>query len=378
MNTFIPLALPDFDETEAAALRGVLESQRWSVGEQILALEREASAHARCVGAVGVNSGTSALTIALQALGIGPGDEVIVPAFTFVGSVNAILAAGAAPVLVDVDPQTLQIDPNAVESMIGPRTRAVMAVHLYGRSADVFSLRSLTQVHELALIEDACEALGATCDGHPVGAIGDIGAYAFFPNKVVAAGEGGVILVRDTDVLTRCRQLRNQGFDPVSGTYHQDLPGVSARMSEWHAAIASVQFARLDAALARRQRLADYYAALLVGDARIEPSVASDLTDRVSWFTYPIRLSPELAMHRDAVISRLIAAGIGSNRYFSPVHQLPFHRGRHRCAPLPISDDIGRRCLALPLHASMQEGDVAHVCATLRNVLQHLLAGVKS
>lgn len=365
MSDAIPLALPEFDQAEEQALRDVLQSRRWSVGPQIEAFESEIAAHAACRGAVGVNSGTTALTLAMQALGIGPGDEVIVPAFTFVGSVNAVLAAGAAAVLVDVDAGTLQIDAAEVEKAIGPRTRAVMAVHLYGRAADLAALSTLTRSRGLHLIEDACEALGATDQGRPVGALGDVGAYAFYPNKSVAAGEGGVVLAHDEEVLRRCRQLRNQGFDPGSGTWHAALPGISARLSEWHAAIARAQLARLEASMARRWRVAETYAAHFADDPRIACSVPVRSTERIAWFTYPVRLRADLAAHRDAVIDGLRAQGIGCNTYFTPVHHLPFHRGRHRCLPTPVTDDVGRRCLALPLHGGLTDDDVARVCAAV-------------
>ncbi|MCB1552998.1 MAG: DegT/DnrJ/EryC1/StrS family aminotransferase [Xanthomonadales bacterium] len=372
MNDAIPLALPEFDESERQALREVLESRRWSVGPQIEAFESEIAAHARCRGAVGVNSGTTALTLAMQALGIGRGDEVIVPAFTFVGSVNAVLAAGASPVLVDVSADTLQIDPGAVDAAIGPRTRAVMAVHLYGRAAPIDALLDLTRARGVKLIEDACEALGATCAGQPVGALGDAGTYAFYPNKSVAAGEGGVVLAQDEDVLRRCRQLRNQGFDPRSGTWHASLPGISARLSEWHAAIARAQLARLDGSMARRRQVAESYAACLAAEARVEPSVPVALAERVAWFTYPIRLRADLASCRDTVMAGLRQAGIACNPYFTPVHHLPFHRGRHRSLPTPVSDDVGRRCLALPLHAGLGGIDVARICAALTQLLDRL------
>lgn len=369
MNTVLPLAMPSFDEAELEALGRVLASRRWSVGPELDAFEAEIAAHAGCVGAVGVNSGTSAITLGLQALGIGRGDEVVVPAFTFVGSVNAILATGASPVLVDVDRNSLQIDPTSVVEALGPATRAVMAVHLYGRAADITALQALTRPRGLALIEDACEALGATLHGRPVGALGDVGSYAFYPNKAVAAGEGGVILAHDPEVLRRCRQLRNQGFDPATASYHADLPGMSARLSEWHAAIARVQLARLDAAMASRQQVACWYAARLAQESRIASSVPGALPDRVSWFTYPIVLAGELAARRDAVIEGLRTAGIGCNTYFTPVHHLPFHRDRHRKLPTPVTDDVGRRCLALPLHTGMSMRDVDRVCSELGAVL---------
>ncbi|MEZ5442176.1 MAG: DegT/DnrJ/EryC1/StrS family aminotransferase, partial [Lysobacterales bacterium] len=312
---------------------------------------------------------TMALQIALEALRIGLGDEVIVPAYTFVGPVNAILAAGAAPVLVDVDPKTLNIDPASVADAIGPRTRAIMPVHLFGRPAAMQPLRALASAHELRLIEDACEAAGAADAQGPVGQHGDFACFAFYPNKSVAAGEGGMLVTDDAELALRARQLRNQGLDPLSGKAIDDHPGHSARLSEWHAAIGRVQLQRLARILAQRASVADLYRARLAEDPRFELPALAGPGERLSWFTWPLRLAPELAHRRDALIQALRAAGIGCNTYFTPVHQLPYHRGRHRQVALPVSDDIGRRCLAVPLHGQMGAAEVDRVCEALDRLL---------
>lgn len=372
MQAEVPLACPEYDQAEADALLAVLHSRRWSVGPALQGFEEGMAALSGRAHAVGVSSGTMALQIALEALGVGPGDEVIVPAYTFVGPVNAVLGAGAEPVLVDVDPHTLHIDPAAAAAAIGPRTRALMPVDLFGRPLSMAPLLQIASRHGLWLVDDACEAAGAGDAAGPVGRHGDIACFAFYPNKSVSVGEGGMLVTDDPALALRARQLRNQGSDPLSGEAIEDLPGHSARLSEWHAAVGNVQLQRLEGSLARRERVAEMYRLRLAGDERLTlpPPAAPD--QRMAWFTWPLRLAPELAPHRDAVIARLRAQGIGCNTYFTPVHHLPFHRGRHRHGPLPVSEDVGRRCLAVPLHPGMGEAMVDQVCTILQGVLSAL------
>lgn len=370
----IPLAWPSYEQAELEALQQVLHSRRWSVGPQLLALEAECAALAGCRHGIGVNSGTIGLQIALEALRIGAGDEVIVPAYTFVGSINAIVAAGAQPVLVDIDRHSMNLDPSSVQAALGPKVKAIMAVHLFGRLAPMHELSALAGAANLRLIEDACEAAGAQQAGQSAGGLGDIGCYAFYPNKPIAAGEGGMLLTQDADLALRCRQLRNQGFDPASGTYLDDHHGHSARLSEWHAALARVQLQRLDKSLQQRAQVVEAYRARLSSDARIELSPAAVGDQRIAWFTLPLRLRHDLARHRDPLITELRRAGIGCNTYFTPIHHLPFHRGRYRQVELAVTEDIGSRCLALPLHPAMTEADIARVCDCLLQALDRLAA----
>lgn len=375
MGTEIPLACPEYDEGEAEALLAVLRSRRWSVGPALQAFEAGMAALAGRAHGVGVNSGTMALQIALEALGIGPGDEVIVPAYTFVGPVNAILAAGALPVLVDVDPISLNIDPASVEAVIGPRTRALMPVHLFGRPAPMRALMCLAAQFDLKVVDDACEAAGAGDETGPVGRHGDIACFAFYPNKPISIGEGGMLVSDSAELALRARQLRNQGNDPQTGTSIEDRPGYSARMSEWHAAVGQVQLARLEASIARREAVARLYRERLADEPRLELPAPAAPAQRIAWFTWPMRLAPRFASQRDALIAALRGQGIGCSTYFTPVHQLGFHRGRHRHGPLPVTEDIGRRCFAVPLHAGMDAAAVDQVCGRLVSLLDALDEG---
>lgn len=374
----IPLASPSWDGAEEAALLRVLRSGVWSApagGPELLAFEAEMATLTGSAGAIGVNSGTTGLQFALQALGIGPGTEVITVSYTFVGTLNAIHHAGARPVLVDIDPHTLNIDPSLIEPAITARTRAVMLVHLFGRPAEIDAVQTICKRHGLALIEDACEAPGALYRGRPVGGFGDAGVFGFYPNKPIAAGEGGMIVSNNRDLLASCRRLRNQGNDPAdSGAAEGPAagaaiglpgPGYSARLSEWHAALGRVQLQRLRTELERRRGVAEMYRERLQAHPRIEFPAPANSHTTIAWFTLPLRVRDIDRTRRDQLLDQLRAAGIACAPYFRPAHTLPIHRDQHRGVQLPITDDTGQRCLGLPLYPSMSEAQVDRVCSTL-------------
>jgi perosamine synthetase len=365
----IPLARPEVGEAELDALGRVLASRRLSVGAELLAFEQACATVAGSRGAVGVNSGSAGLTIALEALGIGPGDEVACPGYTFVGSLNAIRRSGAVPRLIDIDRHSLNLDPAALEAAIGPRLRAVMVVHLFGRPAPMDAIAAVAARHDLRIVEDACEAIGSRYRGRPVGALGDAGVFGFYPNKPVAAGEGGMIVAHEAALLQRCRQLRNQGYDPLSDSWHPRLPGHSARLSELHAAVGRVQLDRLEAALAAREQVAELYRARMVGHARIELPAPAECGDRIAWFTWPVRIRGIDAAARDRLLEALRARGIGCGPYFRPPHWLDAHRACPGAARLPVTEDIGRRSLGLPLYAAMGAAEVERVVATLESCI---------
>lgn len=385
----IPLACPTWDAAEEGALLRVLRSGVWSGpagGPELHAFEAEMAVLTGSSGAVGVNSGTVGLQFALQELGIGAGSEVITVSYTFVGTLNAIHHAGARPVLVDIDPHTLNIDPGLIEAAITARTRAVMLVHLFGRPAEIDAVLAICKRHRLALIEDACEAPGALYRGRPVGGFGDAGVFGFYPNKPIAAGEGGMIVSNNRDLLASCRRLRNQGNDPAEqvtppgapDALHDPAakaspalssPGYSARLSEWHAALGRVQLQRLHSDLERRLAVAHLYRERLQDHPRIQfPAPASSHTT-IAWFTLPLRIRGIDQIRRDQLLDQLRAAGIACAPYFRPAHTLPFHRDQHPGVQLPVTDDTGQRCLGLPLYPAMSEAQVDRVCNALSALL---------
>lgn len=369
MTEPIPLALPETGAEELAALQAVLKSGQLSRGPQLPAFEQAMARLTECQGAVGVNSGTMGLQIAMEAMGIGPGDEVIAPAYTFVGSINAIARVGASAVLVDIEPDSLNIDPNAVARAITPRTKAIMVVHLFGRPANMRALTTLARQHQLKIIEDACEAIGALSQGRPTGGLGDAGVFGFYPNKPVATGEGGMITANDPEFLRRCRQLRNQGNDTDSATRHEGLPGHSARLSELHAALGVVQLTRLQASLEKRTRVAHCYLQRLAERSELQLPPPAPAGDTLAWFTFPLRIRDIGINQRDRIMAAIQTAGVACGTYFEPVHWLAYHRGRHQEHPMPITEDIGQRCLALPLFPGMSESQVARACDALLNAL---------
>lgn len=363
----IPLARPRVGRDEVEALRGVLDSGVLSRGEALTGFEADLAALAGTRFGVGVNSGTSALQIALEALGIGAGDEVITVSYTFIGTLNAIVRCGADPVLVDIDPLTSNIDPARIDSAITDRTRAILVVHLFGRPAPMDAIRSRIEGRHIAIVEDACEAIGARWQGRPVGGLGEAGTFGFYPNKPIATGEGGMITLNDADLRTRCRQLRNQGLDPVSGTRHPSRAGLSARLSELQAAVGRVQVERMSESLAERARIAARYLERLDGLAGLElPAPAAD-GDTISWFTFPLRVADQAS--RDRIRSTLAERGVETGIYFEPAHRFPPYAAAGLRHPLPVTEAIGSRGLALPLYPGLAEGDQDRVCDALRAAL---------
>ncbi|MBY6204056.1 DegT/DnrJ/EryC1/StrS aminotransferase family protein [Halomonas denitrificans] len=360
----IPLARPRVGEDEAEALRRVLESDVLSRGEALTGFEADLAALAGTRFGIGVNSGTSALQIALEALGIGAGDEVITVSYTFIGTLNAIVRCGAQPVLVDIDPSTSNIDPAQIEAAITERTRAILVVHLFGRPAPMDAIRSRVEGRQIAIVEDACEAIGARWQGRPVGGLGDAGTFGFYPNKPIATGEGGMITVNDAELQTRCRQLRNQGLDPVTGTRHPCRAGLSARLSELQAAVGRVQVRRLDASLTERARIAERYIERLGDHEGLElPAPAAD-GDTISWFTFPLRVSDRAT--RDRVRAALAKRGIEAGIYFEPAHRFPPYDRSSLRHSLHQTETIGHRGLALPLFPGLAEDDQDRVCDAVR------------
>ncbi len=365
----IPLARPWLGREEIDALRAVVESGVLSRGGQLEAFEAGMARLTGSAGGVGVNSGTVGLQIAMEALDIGPGDEVIAPAFTFVGTINAISRTGARPVLVDVDEHTLNINPAAAEAAIGVRTRAVLVVHLFGRPAAMDELLGLSRKRGLFVIEDACEAIGARYRNRMVGSLGNAGVFGFYPNKPVATGEGGMIVADDPEFLTRCRQLRNQGMDTVTDTRHPDLPGHSARLSELHAAVGNVQLDRLEASLVRREAVAERYRRNLGEHPALRLPSPPAAHESIAWFTYPLRLREGSRDVRDRLITSMAAEGIDCGIYFEPVHRLPYHDRQHDERPLPVSESAGDQCVALPLYPHLESDQVEIVCRKLSDLL---------
>jgi perosamine synthetase len=348
----IRLAWPDVGAEELAAVAEVLESGFLTMGPRVAAFESALADTCGTTHAVAVSSGTAALHLAVRALGIGEGDEVIVPAYTFPATANAVVLAGARPVLVDVEAHTMNVDAERVYEAVTARTRAVIAVHLFGRPLDWEALQSAVPL-EVALIEDAAGALGALWRGMPCGGLGALGCLSFHPRKVVTTGEGGAVTTSDDDLADLVRSLRHHGIAP-HGSFDIPEPSTNYRLSDLQCAIGITQLARLDDLLAARRRVAEAYAERLRG---LVETPAADEGDRHGWQAYVVQLD-----RRDEALAALLAAGIEAQIGTYALHRLGAYRDQ---GPFPGAERAFERALALPLHSRLTEEEIEQVCGVL-------------
>ena len=345
-----------------AAVKRVLDSQHFVLGEDVAAFEREFAAFSGVSECIGVESGLGALELPLRAWGIGPGDEVITVANTFIATALAVSAVGAKPVLVDADPHTYLIDAVAVERAITPRTRAIIPVHLYGQTVDMDALMQLAERHGLFVLEDACQAHGARYKGKCAGSIGHAAAFSFYPGKNLgAAGDGGAVTTNDPELAERIRMLRNYG---AKIKYHHESVGFNRRLDSIQAAILRVKLPRLDGWNAARRRVAAAYADRLADLPIVLP--ATDVANEPIWHLYVIR-----AADRDGLQSRLAEAGVDTGLHYPiPMNEQKaypeFHGQR-----FPVSEGLAKQCLSLPMFAEMTEAQIN----TVTDALHEALAG---
>jgi len=375
MSPRIPLSAPDITEAEIEAVSAVLRTNSLSLGPKLEEFEDALSAYHGMPHAIAVSSGTAALHLAIRALGIGEDDEVIVPSFTFIAVANAVRYERATPLFVDIDPITLNIDPACVEVAITPRTRAIIVVHTFGVPAEMDALMQLARRHNLFVIEDACEAIGATYNGKPVGAFGDVATLAFYPNKQITTGEGGAVLTHDSHLAARIRALRNQGRYPTGDWLQHAELGYNYRLSEMACALGIVQLNRLPAILAQRAEVARRYDDSL---SPIEGIVRPPLhlpSRTISWFVYVIRLAESFSFsERDNILESLQQHGIGCARYFAPIHRQPAYAQFPGAlqAHLPVTEAIAQRTLALPFFNRLSLADTEEVVAALMSAIAQL------
>ncbi len=361
----IPLSQPSIDDDDIAAVLSVLRTPSLSMGPQVAAFESAVAAYIGAAEAVAVNSGTSGLHLALAAIGVGPGDEVITTPFSFVASANCMLYQGATPVFADIDAATLNIDPARVEARVTARTRAILAVDVFGQPAPIEALNAIADRHGLTVIQDACEAIGAERHGRRVGTQAQAAVFAFYPNKQMTTGEGGVVVTDDAALGRVLRSLCNQGRDD-NGTWMNHVRlGYNYRLDEMSAALGQSQLRRLDAMLDRRNRVAAWYAERLGELDGVQAPWVAPETTRMSWFVYVIRLDERI--DRARLMAALAADGVPSRPYFVPIHLQPLYRERFGCrlGAFPVTERIARTTLALPFFTDMTEEQVDYVCARL-------------
>jgi perosamine synthetase len=354
----IRLAWPDLGPEELSAVAQVLESGRLTMGPKVEEFEAALARACEVPYAVAVSSGTAALHLAVLALGIGEGDEVIVPAYTFPATANVVALAGARPVLVDVDPETMNLDPRGVAAAVTPRTRAVIAVHLFGRPLEWAALREAVTA-KVHLVEDAAGALGARWQGRPCGSLGVLGCLSFHPRKVVTTGEGGAVTTSSELVADAIRRLRHHGIEP-RGPFRIASAGLNYRLSDVLCAIGIPQVERLAELLEARRRLASVYSGRLSGLAELPEAAPGDTH---GWQAYVVCLD-----RRDEALAALRGAGIEAQIGTYALHRLAAYRDH---GPFPGADAAFERALALPFHSRITEHEVERVAEILDKVVSH-------
>ncbi len=365
----IDLSAPWLDEREEQLVTDVLLSGRLSLGPTI---DRFEEAFAEAVGAphaAAVSSGTAGLHLLCVAAGVGPGDEVITTPYSFVASANCAIYEGATPVFADVDARTLNLDPGAVEAAITERTKAVVAVDIYGYPCELDELRAICDRHGLVLIQDACEALGARYRGEPVGSQGPSAVFAFYPNKQITTGEGGMVTTHSEDEHRLLISLRNQGRADGGGWLDHARLGFNYRLDDVRSAIGLGQLEKLEEILAGRATVAARYDALLSDVPGLELPCSDDAEHVRSWFVYVVAL-PE-SSDRERVIADLDTRGVQTARYLPCIHLQAYMRERYgfREGLCPVAEAASRRTLALPFHTRLDEDDQAYVASALREAL---------
>jgi perosamine synthetase len=365
----VPLSKPDIGVAEIDAVVEVLRSSQLSLGPKLKEFESAMATYAGVAHGVAVSSGTAGLHLALLAVGIGQGDEVIVPSFTFIAVANAVRYVGAVPVFVDIDPHTLNADPGCVEAAVTSRTRALLVVHTFGYPAPLSELMAIARRHGLPVIEDACEALGSQYRDRPVGSFGDVGVFAFYPNKQITTGEGGVVVTEDAKLAREMRALRNQGRYESDDWLQHSILGYNYRLSEMQCALGVVQMTRLPEILARRRSVAAMYRRRLAGhrQLRLPPQAGEGI--QLGWFVYVVQLETQVFAARDAIFRRMQAGGIQCGRYFAPIHLQPAYTSSAPHLEFPVTEAVSRTTLALPFFSAMMEGQVDYVCAYLLEAL---------
>jgi perosamine synthetase len=366
----IPLARPWLDEREEELVLEVLRSGRLSLGPWIERFEARLAERVGAPYAAAVSSGTAGLHMLCHLAGIAPGDEAITSPLSFVASANCFILEGATPVFADVDPVTLNLDPASVEAAITERTRAIVAVDMFGYPCELDELRAIAHRHGLVLIEDACEALGAEYKGRPLGSHGVPAVFAFYPNKQLTTGEGGVVVTHSEEEWRQLVSLRNQGRSYAGGGwFHHVRVGFNYRWTDLQAAVGIAQLEKLDRILELRAAAARRYSELLEDLVGVEPLSADDGDHRRSWFVYVVELADDL--ERDRVMSELRHEGIGTAEYVPCVHLQPYMRERYgfREGLCPIAERVAARTIALPFYTQLESEDQKRVVDVLRTAV---------
>ncbi len=368
----IPLSSPDVSEAEIDAVVEVLRDRQLSLGPRLKAFEQAVAEYAGTRHAVAVSSGTAALHLAVRGLGWGAGDEVVTTPFSFISSSNCLLFEGITPIFADIDPGTWDLDPAAAESVITDKTRGLLPVDVFGRPCPMDAYLDIASRHGLDVLEDSCEAIGTTSNGRAAGSRAKAGAYAFYPNKQITTGEGGMLITDDEGLAMLADSMRNQGRGEGSGWLGHPRLGFNYRIPDILCAMGIVQMQRLEGFVAERRRVFETYGALLDDIEDITAPLPARDGERISWFVYVVTLPEGTPRNRrDAILEELRKRGIGCRNYFVPIHLQPFYRERFgfRAGMFPVTESVAERTIALPFFNALSEAQCARVVAALSEAL---------
>ncbi len=368
----IPLSAPDITEAEIASVVDVLRSPRLSLGPKLEEFELKIAEYTDAKHAIAINSGTSGLHLCVRALGLKAGDEVITTPFSFAASANVLLYENAVPVFVDIDPQSLNIDVEKIEAAISPKTKAIMVVHVFGRPSPMCEIREIAGKYNLKIIEDACEAIGAEFENRKVGNLGDCGVFAFYPNKQITTGEGGIIVTNDDSIANQAKILRNQGRDAQVEWFEHIALGYNYRLSDINCALGIEQLKRLPIILHQRETVARKYNERLKKNPHLILPEVEFQNGKISWFVYVVRLSEEFTRkRRDTIIEQMRQAEIGCGRYFAPIHLQPIYVEKfgYQVGDFPLAERASERVIALPFFNRITDVQIDEVCERLEKLV---------
>lgn len=368
----IPLSKPDITALEKKYILEVLASEQFSFGEKLNSFERAFCSSFNTKYAVAMNSGTSALHVAVKALGLKKGDEVITTPYSFIASSNCLIYEGVKPVFVDIDPMTLNIDTNQIEKAITPNTKAILVVHIFGQPCNMDDILAIANKHNLYIIEDACEAIGAKWNDQYVGLIGDVGVFAFYPNKQITTGEGGMLVTNSEKIYKLASSLRNQGRNIDSEWLEHQYIGYNYRMSELQAALGLAQIERLDEILEKRKTAAENYLNL-IKKYQLPLQTPKQLPQStISWFVFIIILPEKI--NRDMLINALARENIQTKPYFPSIHLQPSYKllFNYQEGTFPNSEKASSNTLAIPFYSKIKLKEQEHVIGNLADLLTNM------
>lgn len=372
MTTHIPLSSPDVSVEDRQRVLDVMSGPTLSLGPMLPAFEQALAAAAGTRFAVAVNSGTSALHLCVKAAGLSAGDEVITSPFSFVASANCLLFERVRPRFVDIDINTYNLDPSLISAQLNGSTRGILPVHVFGRPCDMTAISQVARDRDLTVIEDACEAIGATINGRLAGSFGQSGCFAFYPNKQITTGEGGALVTDDERVARLARSWRNQGRGDGGAWLQHERLGYNYRLSDINCALGLGQLSRLEEILSKRTNVANLYSQMLQSIPEVITPAPATASTEISWFVYVVRLQDEFSREdRDRVLELLRGDGIGCNNYFAPIHLQDFYRSEfgYRRGDFPVTEHVADRTIALPFFNHLSQSQMERVTSSLARAI---------